>query len=236
MSRVAGKVVLITGAGSGLGQADAVRLAAEGARVVVTDVDTEAGRSVASEVGGMFVRQDVRSEDDWRAAIRAALNKFGRLDVLVNNAGVVAAADIENTTLEQFRFINSVHVEGTFLGCKFGIEAMKAHGGSIINIASITALRGSPLVFAYVAAKGAIRSMTTTVATHCKEMNYGIRCNAIFPGLIATPLSMAVVGDIPMGKPIDVANLVLFLASDESAHMNGAELVLDDAAIARLAH
>lgn len=235
MGRVAGKVALVTGAGSGLGRADAIRLAEEGARVVVTDVNEAAGRAVAAEVGGLFVRHDVRSEDEWRGAIAATMDRFGQLDVLVNNAGVVASSDIESTTLEQFRFINSVHVEGSFLGCKYGIEAMKGRGGSIINIASITALRGSPLVFAYVAAKGAIRSMTTTVAVHCKEKGYGIRCNAIFPGLIATPLSISVVGDIPMGKPEDVANLVLYLASDESRHMSGAELVIDDAACATLA-
>lgn len=236
MKRVSGKVALITGAASGLGQADALLLAREGAHIVVTDVNEDEGRRVAQEVGGVFVRHDVRSEDDWRRAIATTLECYGKLDVLVNNAGIVLAADIEQTSLEQYRLTNAIHAEGTFLGCRFGIAAMKEHGGSIINIASITALRASPLVAAYAAAKGAIRSLSQTVAGHCLDHGYPIRSNAIFPGVMATPLVVAVVGEnYPgAGQPEDVANMVLFLASDESRFINGAEFVIDHGATIRL--
>lgn len=236
MKRLNGKVALITGAASGLGRADAIVLAREGAQIVVTDVNEEAGRKVAEEVGGVFVRHDVRSEVDWRRAIATTLEHFGKLDVLVNNAGIVIAADIEQTTLEEYQLINAIHAEGTFLGCKYGIEAMKDHGGSIINIASITALRASPLVVAYAAAKGAIRSLSQTVAGHCLDKGYNIRSNAIFPGVMATPLVIAVVGEnyAGAGQPEDVANMVLFLASDESRFITGAEFVIDNGAVARL--
>lgn len=236
MKRLDGKVALITGAASGLGKADAVVLAREGAKIVVTDINEEEGRKVAEEVGGVFFRHDVRSEDDWRGAIATAVKYFGKLDILVNNAGIVIAADIEQTTLEQYRLINAIHAEGTFLGCKFGIEAMKGHGGSIINVASITALRAAPEVAAYAAAKGAIRSLSRTVAGHCLGKGYGIRSNAIFPGVMATPLVVAVVGEnyAGAGQPEDVANLVLFLASDESRFITGAEFVVDNGAVARL--
>ena len=236
MKRVDGKVVLITGAASGLGLADALLLAREGARIVVTDINEVAGRRVAQECGGVFVRHDVSSETDWQRAVNMAIEQYGKLDVLVNNAGIVIAADIETTTLEQYRLINAIHAEGTFLGCKYAVEAMKAHGGAIINIASITALRGSPQVLAYAAAKGAIRALSQSVAAHCAEKGYPIRCNAVFPGVMATPLVIAVVGEnYPgAGQPDDVANMVLFLASDESRFVNGAEFVVDNGASMRL--
>ncbi|MEX3785778.1 SDR family oxidoreductase [Paraburkholderia sp. BR14374] len=230
MARVEGKVALVTGAGSGLGRADAIALARESAKVVVTDVNEEAGRAVAAEVGGVFVKQDVRSEADWAAAIGAALS-LGGLDILVNNAGIVIVSDIENTTLETYRLINAIHNEGTFLGCKFAIEAMKERGGSIINVASQSAIQGFPGVISYAAAKGAVSSLTRSVAVHCRDKGYKIRCNSIAPGQIETPLLESVVGTgVPnIGHPEDVGNLVLFLASDESRHINGAQLVIDNA-------
>ena len=238
MTRMKGKVAVITGAASGLGEADAVALAREGASVLVTDIDEDAGRRVAAKVGGVFVRHDVRSVDDWRQVIATTLESFGRMDVLVNNAGIVFPSDIETTTLEQYRLINAIHAEGTFLGCKFAVEAMKESGGSIINIASITALRASPQVLPYAAAKGAIRAMSLAVAGHCRDKGYPIRCNAIFPGVMATPLVVSVVGEnYPgAGQPDDVANMVLYLASDESRFVTGAEFVVDNGATARLAN
>jgi 3(or 17)beta-hydroxysteroid dehydrogenase len=231
MARVEGKVVLITGAASGLGRAAAILLAREGAKVEVSDDNEEAGREVATQIDGLFVHHDVCDEASWRSAIGQTLERFGRLDVLVNNAGNVLVADIEDTTLEQYRQIHTVHAEGTFLGCKHAIRAMRDRGGAIINMGSLAALRGYPPVFAYVAAKGAIRAMTTTVAAHCREKAYPIRCNAIFPGVIDTPLAVSVVGHLPgAGKPEDVAAAVLFLASDESRHMTGAEIVIDNGA------
>ena len=238
MARMAGKVAVITGASSGLGEADAMLLAREGASVVVTDIDEVAGRRVAAEAGGLFVRHDVRVEDDWRRVIATALDTFGRLDVLVNNAGIVFPSDIETTTLEQYRLVNAVHAEGTFLGCQFAVEAMKERGGSIINMASITALRAAPQVLPYAAAKGAIRALSLAVAGHCRDKGYPIRCNAIFPGVMATKLVISVVGEnYPgAGHPDDVANMVLFLACDESRFVSGAEFVVDNGATARLAN
>lgn len=243
MGRVAGKVVLITGAASGLGAADARLLAQEGARVVLTDVNEEMGREVASSIpGALFLKQDVRDEQRWKEVIAETLAHFGRLDVLVNNAGVVVFADVENISLEQFRFVNAVMAEGTFLGCKHAIPAMKASGGgSIINISSVGAIKGIGEILSYAAAKGAILSMTRSVAIHCQDKGYKIRCNAILPGGHETPMTAAALRDIDpdsgalaqvkreMGQPIDVANLVLFLASDESRYINGTQMVIDNA-------
>lgn len=234
MGRVSGKIALITGGASGLGRADALALAREGARVIITDVSEEAGRALAKDIDGEFVRHDVRSEDDWHKAIAHTLARFGKLDILVNNAGIVVPGDIETATLEQYRLLNAIHAEGSFLGCKYGIEAMKANPGStgsIINISSLSAIRGFPGVITYAAAKGAILAMTTTIAAHFRDKGYAMRCNAILPGMINTPLLAAVGADtLPgLGQPDDIANTVLFLASDESRHVSGAHIVVDNA-------
>ena len=237
MGRMTGKVAVITGGAAGLGEADAEVLAREGAMVVVTDVDEAAGRDVAARVGGLFVRHDVRDPDDWRTVFATTLKQCGRVDVLVNNAGIVFPSDIETTSLEQYRLVQAIHAEGCFLGCQFAVEAMKETGGSIINIASITALRASPQVLPYAAAKGAIRALSLAVAGHCRDKGYPIRCNAVFPGVMATRLVVSVVGEnYPgAGRPEDVAHMVLFLASDESRFVNGAEFVVDNGTSARLA-
>jgi 3(or 17)beta-hydroxysteroid dehydrogenase len=195
MSRLAGKVALVTGAASGLGKADATALARAGARVVVTDIDRSAGEALAADLerlipgGALFLEQDVRDEARWQAVIKATVEKFGRLDVLVNNAGVVVVATPETTTLEQFRFANAVMSEGVFLGCKHAIPAMRdSGGGSIINMSSVASHLGYPVFFAYSAAKGAVRSMTKAVAVHCQTMKYNIRCNSIHAGAIDTPM------------------------------------------------
>jgi 3(or 17)beta-hydroxysteroid dehydrogenase len=248
MSRLAGKVALVTGAASGLGKADATALARAGARVVVTDIDRSAGEALAADLerlipgGALFLEQDVRDEARWQAVIKATVEKFGRLDVLVNNAGVVVVATPETTTLEQFRFANAVMSEGVFLGCKHAIPAMRdSGGGSIINMSSVASHLGYPVFFAYSAAKGAVRSMTKAVAVHCQTMKYNIRCNSIHAGAIDTPMvekantelgmTMDAYESAPwgLGKPEDVANLVVFLASDESRFVNAAEILLDNA-------
>lgn len=241
--RVAGKVALVTGGGSGLGKADCEALAREGAKVVVTDVRLDQAEQVARAIGGEAMPLDVASEEQWIAALRAIDEKFGRLDILVNNAGVVLSADAEQTTLEQFRFVNAVMSEGVFLGCKHAIPLMnRGDGGSIINMSSTGALLGYPIFFAYSAAKGAVRSMTKSIAVMCQEKGYKIRCNSVHPGSIETPMVQAAEGRpgeekaIPegvlppgtSGAPKDVAALVLFLASDESRFINGAELVIDN--------
>lgn len=244
MGRVSGKVAIVTGAASGLGAADVRLLAAEGATVVLTDINAEQGQAMADEIGGdaLFIRQDVSSEDEWRAIIDQVMERFGRLDILVNNAGVVIVATPEETTLDQFRFANAVMSEGVFLGCKYAIPAMrKSGGGSIINMSSVASHLGYPVFFAYGAAKGAVRSMTKAIAVHCQINGDAIRCNSIHAGAIDTPMIASAnkemgidptdqaASPIGVGAPEDVANMVLYLASDESRFVNGAELVIDNA-------
>jgi 3(or 17)beta-hydroxysteroid dehydrogenase len=244
MNRVAGKVALITGAASGVGKADALLLAAEGARVVLTDVNEEAGRALAREIGdaALFIRQDIGSEDDWRQVIAATQETFGQLDVLVNNAAICPLGSIEDTSLDTWRQVLRVNGDGYFLGCKYGVAAMKERGGSIVNMSSVAALGGLPMMCAYTGSKGAVTALTRSVAVHCKRSGYRIRCNTIHPDGIWTPMTQALVPDLdpatlkigkdPMARmcaPEDVANLVLYLASDESRFVNGAELRIDNA-------
>jgi 3(or 17)beta-hydroxysteroid dehydrogenase len=250
MGRVAGKVALITGAASGIGKADAWRLAEEGATVILTDID-DSGEKLAHEISKAtgsktrFYHLDVSSESRWGEVIAAVEKEFGGLDVLVNNAGIAFVATPETTTLEQFRLTNAIMNEGVFLGCKAAIPAMKNRSGSsIINMASTASHLGYPVFFAYSAAKGAVRSMTKAIAVHCQNNGYGIRCNSIHAGAIDTPMvqdTFAQLGlgevkpdrkdeavPVGVGQPEDVANLVLFLASDESRLINGAEVMLDN--------
>lgn len=242
MNRLKGKVAIVTGAASGLGAADARLLAAEGARVVLTDIDAEQGEAVARAIeGAIFLRHDVRSEADWQAVVVATVARFGRLDVLVNNAGLVRFGSVEDTTLDDFRLLNAVMAEGTFLGCKHAIPAMaRSGGGSIINIASVAALKGISPIVAYTAAKGAILAMTRSIAIHCQEQGNGIRCNVILPGAHDTPMTAAMaslddsaagleqISQHGQGRPEDVGNLVVFLASDESRHITGTSVVIDN--------
>jgi len=241
MGRVHGKVALITGAASGLGAADARRLAEEGAIVVLTDVNEELGRETAASIqGALFLPQDVRDEPAWRQVIAAVVQRHGRLDVLVNNAGLVKFQNVEQCSLEDYRLQMSVMAEGTFLGCKHAIPAMaKGGGGSIINVSSVAALKGLSTIPAYSAAKAAVLALTRSIAMHCQEQGYGIRVNAIVPGAHATPMTEAAFALLPadyvgmdqirkgQGQPEDVANLVLFLASDESKRLTGTHIVID---------
>ena len=250
MGRVEGKVALVTGGGSGLGAADCELLAAEGATVIVSDVRLEAAQAVADRIGSNAIAMalDVASEANWIEVISAIEARFGRLDVLVNNAGVVVVADIEQTSLEQFRWVNAIMNDGVFLGCKYAIPLMnKGSGGSIINMSSTGALLGYTVFFAYSAAKGAVRSMTKSIAVMCQEKGYKIRCNSVHPGAIETPMiqeasgrpgeEQAVAdGVLPagaVGAPKDVAAMVLYLASDESRFVTGAEFVIDNGLIIR---
>lgn len=243
MGRVEGKIAIVTGAASGLGAADARLLASEGARVVLTDVNREQGEALASELeGALFIEHDVRDEAAWQNVVATTVARLGGLDVLVNNAGLVKFASVEDATLEQYRLLNSVMSEGTFLGCKYAIPAMaQSGGGSIINISSVAALKGVGTIVAYTAAKGAIRALTRSVAVHCQEKNYKIRCNVVLPGAHDTPMTRAALSELPpeeeglsqiqqygQGTPEDVARLVLFLASEESRQITGSELVIDN--------
>ena len=248
MGRVSGKVAIVTGAASGLGKADATLLACEGASVVLTDINEAAGRelerSLAERYPGkiLFLPHDVRVESQWVEVVKRAREQFGALHVLVNNAGVVVVATPESTTLEQFRFANAVMSEGVFLGCKHSIPVLAASGGgSIINMSSTASHLGYPVFFAYSAAKGAVRAMTKSIAVHCQANKYNVRCNSIHAGAIETPMvaqasrelgmDMSAYATMPggLGRPEDIAQLVLYLASDESRFVNGAELLIDNA-------
>ena len=248
MDRLKGKVAIITGAAKGLGEADARLFAAESATVVLTDVDEANGARVAGEIGGRaaFRRQDVRDEAGWEALIADVVARHGRLEVLVNNAGVVEAGNIETTSAEDYRFVMAVSADGTFFGCKHAIPAMRAGGGgSIINMASIASIQGESLVAAYCAAKGAVEALTRAVAVHCAQGRMNIRCNSVHPSGIDTPMVRGIGGKIaraglappagasphgasPLGAPVDIANTVLFLASDESRFINGQRIIVDN--------
>jgi 3(or 17)beta-hydroxysteroid dehydrogenase len=247
MGRVDGKVALITGAASGMGKADAILLAAEGAKVVVTDLNEVDGQAVANAIGdsAIFLRLNVTDEDNWKAVIAATVAKFGQLDILVNNAGMIALGTIVDTELESWRMINAVNSDGVFLGCKHAIPAMaESGGGAIINMSSVAAIHGQSFVAAYTASKGAVRALTKNIAMFCKEQKNGIRCNSIHPDGVKTPMVVKVATgkdtatreDIEeiakfgnMCEPEDIANLVLYLASDESRFVNGAEMLIDNA-------
>jgi len=249
MGRVDGKVALITGAASGVGKADALLLAKEGARVVLTDVNEDAGRAVAAEIGAdsaLFLRHDISSEDDWISAIRQTQERFGGLDVLVNNAAILAMATIEDTTLELWQKVQRINSDGYFLGCKYGLAAMRERpSGSIVNMSSMAGIGGQSSTAAYSASKGAVTALTRSVAAHCRAQLYPIRCNSVHPDGIMTPMVMTTkrLGSgkpgyirekdpkqimARMAKPEDIANLVLFLASDESRFVNGAEMRIDN--------
>jgi 3(or 17)beta-hydroxysteroid dehydrogenase len=250
--RVAGKVAIVTGGASGIGAESARRLADEGARVTLTDVDQPGGRRVAVEIGGAaaFLAHDVRVEADWQRVIADVLRRHGRLDVLLNNAGIALSATVEDTTLEQWERIHAVNATGVFLGCKHAIPAMRASGGgSIVNVSSLAGLRGTAIYAAYSASKGAVRALTKSVAAHCLERGDAIRCNSIHPGGVSTPMvhrlvtgvGQAIAGapdpeafarELGLGLPIDIANLVVYLASDESRYLNGAEIAIDGGASA----
>ena len=244
MNRVKDKVAIVTGAASGVGKADALLLAAEGARVVLTDINEEAGRDVAREIGdaALFVRHDIAEEEDWQRVIAAAVQRFGRLDALVNNAAICPVGSIEETSLDVWRKVMRTNGDGYFLGCKHGVQAMKQHGGSIVVMSSVAALGGLAPMCAYSGSKGAVTALARSVAVHCKRSGYRIRCNSIHPDGIWTPMTQAMmpgldpatlgIGADPMARmcdPMDVAQLVLFLVSDESRFINGAELRIDNA-------
>lgn len=249
MGRVSGKVIIITGAASGLGKADAFRLHEEGAKLVLTDINQTEGQKVADDCDALFIRQDVGEEGSWPALVEATVAHYGRLDVLVNNAGIAPIATIESATTDHWRKVLSVHLDATFFGCRAVIPEMARNGGgSIINMSSVAALTGLSNYLAYSAAKGGIRSMTKSIAIHCREQNNNIRCNSIHPGSISTPMVHSALEELSglrlmdqedpeatriamgIGEPLDIANMVLFLASDESKHITGAELVIDNGA------
>lgn len=247
MGRLDGKVALVSGGGGGLGAAISRLFAAEGARVVVGDVRDAAGAEVAAAIGASggharFVHLDVTSERDWRDAVAAAVSGHGRLDVLVNNAGIWRGGRVEETSVEHWDAVNDVNSKGVFLGTRAAIPAMRAGGGgSIVNVSSISGIVGNPRTSAYAASKGAIRVFTK--ATAIQYAPDGIRANSIHPGPIDTDLLAQVVESLEIeefapaplgrvGKAEDVAYGALYLACDESSFVTGSELVIDGGATA----
>ena len=248
MGRVQGKVCLITGGTAGIGYASAELFGREGGKVVITDIRPKEGEAAAQKLrdqgyDARFIEQDVTSENRWPDVMAEAVRHYGRLDVLVNNAGVGVETDLENSNLAHWRFVNSVNMEAVFLGTKHAIRQMKLNGGgSIINISSIEGLVGDPRFAAYNASKGGVRLFTKSAALYCAEKKYNIRVNSVHPGFTKTHMVDSAIDlfspadaerinrEIVVGymaEPIDQAYGILFLASDESRYMTGAELVID---------
>jgi 3alpha(or 20beta)-hydroxysteroid dehydrogenase len=240
------KIALVTGAASGLGEAIAQRLVADGMTVVVADIDLENAAIVAGALGNASIsmKLDVSQERDWVDALATVEQQFGRLDVLVNNAGITTMGSIEDMTLAAFKHEFSIDVDGTFLGCKYGIGLMKKSGGSIINMSSAAGIRANAHLCAYNAAKGAVNMMTKSIALYCAEQKNGIRCNSVHPGAIHTSIidKTLAQSDEPeallasfveahpvghLGKPEDIAAIVSYLASDESTFATGAQFTVD---------
>ena len=248
--RVAGKIAIVSGAAAGIGRATALRLAEEGAKICLGDIDRTGAESCAADIrargGEAFpLALDVAEEADWRRIIDATVERFGGLDILVNNAGIAFAAGLENTTTEQWRRIMAVNVDSVFFGCKYALPAMReSGGGAIVNISSILGLVGSPVQAAYNATKGAVRLFTKGVALECAEAGWNIRVNSVHPAYIRTPMveryaetwgslkkGLEALGDLHpigrVGEAEEVANAVLYLASDEAKFVTGAELLID---------
>lgn len=259
MGKLDGKVALVTGAASGIGKGCALRMAEEGALVIATDIDTQLGEGCVQDIvrkGGNahFLRHDVAVEDSWISVIAETKARFGRLDILVNNAGIAIAGPITDLGLADWKRQMGINLDGVFLGTKHGLPLMRAGGGgSIINIASTVALTGSGNMPSYSATKGGVRAFTKSVALQCAAAKDGVRVNAIYPGIIDTPvygkfegapqhgeggantkhisrdpeaLSAKVVPLGVPGQPEDVAAGVVYLASDEARYVTGTELVI----------
>jgi 3(or 17)beta-hydroxysteroid dehydrogenase len=245
MSELSGRVAIVTGGASGIGAASAKLLQEAGAAVIVADLQE------AREGAGRFVRHDVASEDSWKALLADVMGREGRLDILVNNAGISGKmGNVETTTVEEWQRVQAVNSEGVFLGCRHVVEGMRKTGpgkpqagGSIVNISSVAGLVSGAGSLAYTASKGAVRLLTKSVALHCAEKRYGIRCNSVHPGGVDTaifdPLWQAVGREQgkaflgtrhPIGRiaePPELGEVVLWLASDRSSFVTGAEIVAD---------
>ncbi len=253
MGRLQDKVAVITGGASGIGKAAAQMFVKEGAQVVISDIDTRRGKKAAAALGdsAIFVEHNVAVEEDWERVVEATQEAFGGWDILLNNAGLGILKDIEEVSLEEWRFVHSVTLDGVFLGCKYAVQAMKeTGGGSIVNLSSIAGLRGTPEMVAYGTSKGGVRMLTKTVALHCARKGYNIRCNSVHPSFIDTPMveKMIMMSPDPdkmekfvhtlaplrrMGEAEEVAYMLVYLSSDESAFVTGTEMIIDGGITAR---
>jgi NAD(P)-dependent dehydrogenase (short-subunit alcohol dehydrogenase family) len=260
MGRVENKVAIVTGGAMGMGKASCVLLAKEGAKVVIADINESEGKKVAGEIkanGGTaaFMFLDVGNEENWKKVVNDTVKLYGKLDILVNNAGITLPGNVEETTLENWRKLMNVNLEGVFLGIKYSIKAMKESNngyGSIINFASVDSHQSQPTLAAYDASKGAVRSLTKSAAVYLGKAGTYIRVNSIHPGFIWTPLQQAYQEALgrnakeaeeymsklqPLklqGMPEDIAYGVLYLASDESRFVTGSEMVIDGGILSAL--
>ncbi len=258
MDRLSNKIALITGSARGIGEATAELFHEEGATVIVSDINDLGGKAVIQRLGdrSRYYHLDVSVEDEWKAVFDLIEREYGRLDILVNNAGIdgypqtKGPHDPENLDLESWHYVHAVNADGVALGCKYAIGLMKKQRfGSIVNISSRSGMVGIPRAAAYASSKASIRNHTKTVALYCAQKGYNIRCNSVHPGAILTHMWDQMLGEgerrvkniqrmnaeIPlgyMGKPIDVANAVLYLASDESVYVTGIELTVDGGILA----
>ena len=243
MGRVDGKVTLISGGARGMGAADARALVAEGGKVVIGDILDDEGKALADELGesARYVHLDVTDAEQWEAAVNVAVESFGKLTALVNNAGIVALGKIGKFDMTKWQQVIDVNLTGTFLGMQAVVEQLKAAGGgSIINVSSIEGLRGAPMVHPYVASKWAVRGLAKSAAIELGPQN--IRVNSIHPGFIRTPMTKHFPDDMvtaPLGRPgqpEEVAAFVVFLVSDESSFSTGAEFVMDGGLVTDVPH
>lgn len=257
MNRLIGKVAIITGSAKGIGAASAELFAKEGCAVLITDILDDRGQELAKHIpNSVFFHLDVSNDENWEQCFEFCMERFHKVDILFNNAGIMGTAekfgsqDPENISFESWRIIHNVNLNSVFFGCKLAIKYMKNHGGSIINMSSRSGIVGIPNSVAYSSSKAAIRNYTKSVALYCASKNYNIRCNSIHPAAIQTDIWNHMLGKNPaerrvaldtiaagiplkrMGKPIEVANLALFLASDESAFMTGSEIIIDGGILA----
>lgn len=258
MPRLEGKIALITGAARGIGQAIAELFSAEGAQVIMSDINDDLGQEVANKIGksSKYIHLDVSQELDWERVATFIEKEYGRLDIVVNNAGITGFLetqgphDPENLDLDSWHKVHETNLDGVALGCKYGIRLMKnSSHASIVNISSRSGIVGIPAATAYASSKAAVRNHTKSVALYCAEQSYPIRCNSIHPGAIFTPIWEAMLGEgeqreatikeisagVPlgvMGEPEDVAYAVLYLASNESKYVTGIELNIDGGILA----
>lgn len=257
MNRLLGKVAIVTGAAKGIGASSAELFAKEGCKVLITDILDTLGEKLVENISNTkYFHLDVANENQWENCFEYCIKHFGKVDILFNNAGIMGTSekfgpqDPENASFDSWKIIHDINLNSVFLGCKLAIKYMKAHGGSIINMSSRSGIVGIPNSVAYSSSKAAIRNFTKSVALYCASKDYNIRCNSIHPAAIETDIWGHMMGKTPeehqkaidsiaagiplkhMGKPIDVANLALYLASDESSFMTGSEIIIDGGILA----